>query len=119
MANVVDSLFDEPDQFFAEWLEYEAEVIAALEHANLASLASDETKRSTRGPLKRIRNWRQFVDSTVHQSLMFLNSPDVLSKRDSFIQAVTSIEVTISKHRSLIDLLIRFTLDKQTDAGSG
>ena len=93
MGNVIDNLFDEPEQFFTEWLECEAEVIAALEHANLASLASNESKSSARDPIKRIRNWNQFVDSTVRQSLMNLNLSDVLTKRTSFIQAVTSIEV--------------------------
>lgn len=93
MPTIIDNMFEEPEQFFTEWLECESEVIAALEHGNLASFASSETNRSTRDVTKRMRNWRQFIDSTVRQSLMHLDSPDALNKRDSFVQAVTSIEV--------------------------
>lgn len=92
MANIIDNLFDETEQFFAEWTKHESEIIAALEHINLASLASNAPEHYR--VVKRLRDWNQFVQFTIRQSFMYLNSPEVLKKRLNFVQAITSIEVS-------------------------
>ena len=97
MSYIVDSLFEEPNDFFTDWEQREADVIAAFELVSIASflqvVASDgDIWSSATG---RIRNWKFFTEAAARLSLAVLASPDTQSSNEKFMQSVSSIEVRI------------------------
>ena len=96
MTGIVDSLFEDPETFFKEWEENEAQVIAALELLGIASFALGD-QVSWNNWTARIRNWKSFNESAARLSLDCLSTPDVLhvDNRDKFLQSISSIEVSL------------------------
>ena len=93
MSYLVDDLFEEPDNFFPDWQDWEAKVIAALELFSIASFAKldsnlwDDVK-------SQINSWDIFTKEVARLSLKTLALPDVIKSKETFIMAVSSIEVS-------------------------
>jgi hypothetical protein len=97
MSNIVDNLFEEPKDFFLEWEQREADVIAALELVSIASFAKAAINDADiwSGSTGRMRNWKFFAEAAARLSLASLASLDTLSSSKKFMQSVSSIEVRI------------------------
>jgi hypothetical protein len=97
MSYIVDNMFEDPKNFFIEWEQREADVVAALELASIASFAkADVTDGDIWGSATgRMRNWTFFTETATRLSLASLASSDTLNSQGKFMQAVSSIEVCI------------------------
>ena len=96
MSYIVDSLFDEPKDFFVKWKKHEADVIVALELVNIASFAKtaiNDAGYIWRNATGRMRNWKFFTETAAHLSLTTLASLETLDSKEKFMLSVSSIEV--------------------------
>ncbi len=95
MGRLVDCLFENPEEFFRDWEQWEAKVIAALELVSIVSFAKPDTADVDlwKDATIRIRSWESFTKETARLSLKKLGSPDVI-KSKRFVMAVSSIEVS-------------------------
>jgi hypothetical protein len=93
MSDLVDHLFEEPVKFIRIWQDWEAKFIAALELFSIASFAKldanlwDDVK-------SQINSWEIFTKEVARLSLRTLALPDVMKSKETFIMAVSSIEVS-------------------------
>ncbi|KAI9554203.1 hypothetical protein GHT06_019475 [Daphnia sinensis] len=94
MSYLVDNLFEEPAMFFLDWEHWEAEVIAALELASIASFATADTIDFWNKATGRMRNWKFFTETAARLSLEILASPDVMNSHKRFMQSISSIELS-------------------------
>lgn len=96
MSYLVDNLFEEPAMFFLDWEHCEADVIAALELASIASFATADKIDFWSEATGRMRNWKFFTETAARLSLETLASADVMKSHKKFMQSISSIEVFIS-----------------------
>uniref|UniRef100_A0A0P4YE06 AAA+ ATPase domain-containing protein n=2 Tax=Daphnia magna TaxID=35525 RepID=A0A0P4YE06_9CRUS len=94
MSYLVDHLFEEPAMFFLDWEHCEADVIAALELASIASFATADKIDFWSETTGRMRNWKFFTETAARLSLETLASADVMKSHKKFLQSISSIELS-------------------------
>jgi hypothetical protein len=97
MSTIIDGLFEDTNEFFLDWQQWQAEVIAALELVSIASFARAELDSGdfwSASPV-RMRDWELFTEAAARLSLAALASPDVIRTHERFMQAIASIEVLL------------------------
>jgi hypothetical protein len=100
MSTIIDSLFEETNEFFLDWQKWQNEVIAALELVSIASFARADLDNGDfwcDSPV-RMRDWKLFTEAAARLSMAGLASPDVIRTHERFMQAISSIEVLLLSH---------------------
>lgn len=92
MQDVVNALFDNQTIFFEDWDQNEAQVMAALELVKITHAVTDEFSWISGAGI--IRSWEGFAQSAARLSLIALAEPASRHNQISWIQSITSIEVS-------------------------